>query len=126
MQEILIEEIKQILPHRHPFLMVDRIVDMKPNKYAVGIKNSTFNEPFFTGHFPEHSVMPGVMIIESMAQVGGILIYKSCTQKPKNTYLASIDNVKFRHIVTPGDTLFIKTCIKNTLLLQQNLRQKLK
>jgi 3-hydroxyacyl-[acyl-carrier-protein] dehydratase len=100
-------EIMNILPHRYPFLLVDRVVEMEPGKSIVGIKNVTMNEPFFQGHFPGHPVMPGVLIIEAMAQVGGILAYLSSDDeiRKKVCYFMSIDNARFRKPVLPGDQL---------------------
>jgi 3-hydroxyacyl-[acyl-carrier-protein] dehydratase len=102
-----INEIMGILPHRFPFLMVDRILEMEPGKRIVGIKNVTINEPFFQGHFPGHPVMPGVLIIEAMAQVAGILAYLSSDDeiRKKVSYFMSIDNARFRKPVVPGDQL---------------------
>lgn len=102
-----INEIMNILPHRYPFLLVDRIVEMEPGKSIVGIKNVSVNEPFFPGHFPGHPVMPGVLIIEAMAQVACILAILSSDEsvRSKVTYFASIDNARFRKPVVPGDQL---------------------
>lgn len=102
-----INEIMKILPHRYPFLLVDRIVEMELGKRIVGIKNVTVNEPFFPGHFPGHPVMPGVLIIEAMAQVAGILGYLSSDESAlsKVIYFVGIDNAKFRRPVMPGDQL---------------------
>jgi len=101
-----INQIMKILPHRHPFLMVDRILEIEVGKRIVGLKNVTVNEPFFTGHFPGHPVMPGVLIIEAMAQVAGILAYQSDESvRDKVTYFVGIDNAKFRKPVMPGDQL---------------------
>jgi 3-hydroxyacyl-[acyl-carrier-protein] dehydratase len=102
-----INEIMSILPHRYPFLMVDRVVEMEPGKRIVGIKNVTINEPFFQGHFPGHPVMPGVLIVEAMAQVAGILAYLSSDDeiRKKVCYFLSIDNARFRKPVVPGDLL---------------------
>ncbi|MEI8355111.1 MAG: 3-hydroxyacyl-ACP dehydratase FabZ [Deltaproteobacteria bacterium] len=102
-----INEIMGILPHRFPFLMVDRILEIEPGKRIVGIKNVTINEPFFQGHFPGHPVMPGVLIIEAMAQVAGILAYLSSDDeiRKKVSYFMSIDNARFRKPVVPGDQL---------------------
>ncbi len=100
-----IEAIKEILPHRYPFLLVDRITELEPGKRAVGIKNVTFNEPFFQGHFPERAIMPGVLLIEVMAQVGGVMILALPEHRGKLAFLASVDNVKFRRPIVPGDTL---------------------
>ena len=103
-----INKIKKILPHRPPFLLVDKIIDLT-DIYVVGIKNVTMNEPFFTGHFPNEPVMPGVLIIEAMAQTGGILVLNS-VEDPENylTYFLKIDKVKFKKKVVPGDTLIFK------------------
>jgi 3-hydroxyacyl-[acyl-carrier-protein] dehydratase len=102
-----IKEIMDILPHRYPFLMVDRVIEMDPGKRIVGVKNVTINEPFFQGHFPGHPVMPGVLIIEAMAQVAGILAYLSSDDeiRKKVCYFMSIDNARFRKPVVPGDLL---------------------
>jgi 3-hydroxyacyl-[acyl-carrier-protein] dehydratase len=100
----------EILPHRYPFLLVDRIVEVEPGKRIVGIKNVTINEPFFQGHFPGHPVMPGVLIVEAMAQVAGIMgsLASAGGTGDKVTYFMSIDNAKFRKPVTPGDQLRIE------------------
>ena len=100
-------EIMRILPHRFPFLMVDRILEVEPGKRIIGIKNVTINEPFFQGHFPGHPVMPGVLIIEAMAQVAGILAYLSSDEEIRKrvTYFMAIDNARFRKPVVPGDQL---------------------
>ncbi|HLO25738.1 MAG TPA: 3-hydroxyacyl-ACP dehydratase FabZ [Geobacteraceae bacterium] len=102
-----VNEIMKILPHRFPFLMVDRIVEMEPGKKIVGIKNVTINEPFFPGHFPGQPIMPGVLIIEAMAQVAGILGILTYDENDRNkiTYFTGIDNAKFRRPVLPGDQL---------------------
>jgi 3-hydroxyacyl-[acyl-carrier-protein] dehydratase len=99
-------EIQSLLPHRYPFLLVDRIKELDPDRRIVGIKNVTVNEPFFQGHFPGRPVMPGVLIIEAMAQVGGVLAFKSFapTGRPV-VYLTGIDGAKFRKPVVPGDQL---------------------
>ena len=105
-------EIQKILPHRFPFLLVDRISELQPKKKAVGIKNVTINEPFFQGHFPGYPVMPGVLIVEAMAQVAGILAFKSGA-KGDSVYFMSIEKAKFRKPVIPGDQLrFEVTVIK--------------
>lgn len=98
------QEIQKILPHRYPFLLVDRITDIEPNKRAAGLKNVTINEPFFQGHFPDHPIMPGVLIIEAMAQVSGVLSCQSGTTG-KTVYFMSIEKAKFRKPVVPGDQL---------------------
>lgn len=101
-------EIRDILPHRYPFLLVDRIVEMEPDR-IVGIKNVTANEPFFMGHFPEFPVMPGVLIVEAMAQVAGVLVLKDVADRKKRlVLLASVEDAKFRRPVLPGDTLRIE------------------
>ncbi len=99
-----IHEISRILPHRYPFLMVDKVIDLVPDKRIVGIKNVTINEPFFQGHFPDNPVMPGVLVVEAMAQVSGILAYKSGIQW-SSVYFMSIERAKFRKPVLPGDQL---------------------
>ena len=103
-----IEEIQELLPHRYPFLLVDRIIDYVPGKKAVGIKNVTFNEPQFQGHFPGHPVMPGVLQLEAMAQVASIVMMRKTENQGKIGYFMSADEVKFRKPVLPGDTLFIE------------------
>ncbi len=101
-----INGIMKIMPHRYPFLLVDKILDMEPDKRVIAMKNVTFNEPFFQGHFPGHPIMPGVLIIEAMAQAGGILLLNAVENpETKLVYFLSIDNVKFRKPVMPGDTL---------------------
>lgn len=100
-----ITEIQQIIPHRYPFLLVDRILEIEPMKRAVGIKNVTFNETFFQGHFPGQPVMPGVLILEAMAQVGGVAMLYPEENRGKLAYFGSMDRVKFRKPVVPGDQL---------------------
>lgn len=103
-----IQAIRDILPHRYPFLLVDKIVEMS-EEHIVGIKNVTVNEPFFIGHFPDFPVMPGVLIVESMAQVAGTLVLKSIPDRhSKLVLLASVDEAKFRKPVRPGDQLRIE------------------
>ena len=101
-----IEKILRILPHRYPFLLVDRVLELEEGKSIVAIKNVTINEPFFQGHFPQFRLMPGVLVVESMAQAGGILLFHSIPD-PKNklVFLSKIDNLKFRKPVVPGDQL---------------------
>jgi UDP-3-O-[3-hydroxymyristoyl] N-acetylglucosamine deacetylase / 3-hydroxyacyl-[acyl-carrier-protein] dehydratase len=101
-----IEEIMRVLPHRYPFLLVDRILEIEENKRVVGIKNVTINEPFFQGHFPGHPIMPGVLIVEAMAQVGGMLLLGGLEDPDtKVVYFMSLDNVRFRKPVKPGDQI---------------------
>ena len=100
-----INDIRGILPHRYPFLLVDRIVELEPDR-IVGIKNATANEPQFTGHFPDFPVMPGVLIVEAMAQTAGVLVLKSIPDREKKlVLLVAIENARFRRPVVPGDTL---------------------
>jgi 3-hydroxyacyl-[acyl-carrier-protein] dehydratase len=99
-----IKEIQKFLPHRYPFLLVDRIIEMESGAKAIGIKNVTFNEEFFQGHFPGQPIMPGVLIIEAMAQVAGILAFHSGATG-KSVYFMSIEKAKFRRPVVPGDQL---------------------
>jgi len=99
-----IKEIMNILPHRYPFLLVDRILEIQNNEKAVGIKNVTINEPFFQGHFPGNPVMPGVLIVEAMAQVAGVLAFKSGV-KGTGVLFMSIEKVKFRKPIIPGDQI---------------------
>lgn len=107
-KELSIEDIMNVLPHRYPFLLIDRIISMEPNKKAVGIKNVTVNDYFFQGHFPQRPVMPGVLIIEAMAQVGGVLMLANEINKGKLAYFMAADKVKFRKTVEPGDQLVIE------------------
>ncbi|AJS60393.1 3-hydroxyacyl-ACP dehydratase FabZ [Paenibacillus sp. IHBB 10380] len=100
-----IQQIQEIIPHRPPFLLVDRILELENGKRAVGIKNVTINEPFFIGHFPGYPVMPGVLITEALAQVGAVAILNVESNKGKIGFLASLDNFRFRGQVVPGDTL---------------------
>jgi 3-hydroxyacyl-[acyl-carrier-protein] dehydratase len=101
-----IAAVLRMLPHRYPFLMVDRVIDMKGDDFAIGIKNVTFNEPQFQGHFPGNPVFPGVLIIEGMAQTAGVLcIASTYLTQPKAVYFLTIDNAKFRKPVLPGDTI---------------------
>lgn len=103
-----VNQIMEILPHRYPFLLIDRITDLEPGKSARGLKNVTVNEPFFMGHFPGHPIMPGVLIVEAMAQVGGVLAFKSLGVNNKVVYFMGIDKAKFRRPVVPGDALTIE------------------
>lgn len=104
-----IERIAQMIPHRYPFLMIDRVVEVMPDATAVGIKNVSINEPFFQGHFPQRPVMPGVLIIEAMAQTAAVLVVQTlgAEAEGKLVYFMSIDNARFRRPVVPGDQLRI-------------------
>ena len=104
-----IHAIERILPHRYPFLLVDRVLEIIPDKRATGIKNVTINEPFFTGHFPKRPVMPGVLMIEALAQLSGLLLLNKPENLGKYAYFVAMNNVKFRRTVLPGDTLVLET-----------------
>ena len=106
-----IAEIKEYLPHRYPFLLVDRVLELEPEKRIVALKNVTINEPFFEGHFPHYPVMPGVLIVEAMAQAAALLSFKSMgTKRDDNTvvYLVGVDGARFKRPVVPGDTLILE------------------
>jgi 3-hydroxyacyl-[acyl-carrier-protein] dehydratase len=110
---IEIVEIMSMLPHRYPFLLIDKVLEFEIGKSISGIKNVTFNEPQFMGHFPEKPVMPGVLIVEAMAQLAAILVAKSLdSTKDKEVFLMSIEDAKFRKIVQPGDTMYISAQIE--------------
>ncbi|MGZ9586292.1 3-hydroxyacyl-ACP dehydratase FabZ [Paenibacillus marinisediminis] len=106
--ELTNQQIQEIIPHRYPFLLVDRITEVEEGKRAVGIKNVTINEPFFQGHFPQYPVMPGVLIIEALAQVGAAAILMKEENKGRIGFLAGIDGARFRGQVFPGDTLTLE------------------
>jgi len=108
-----VNKIKELLPHRYPFLLVDKVIDIQEN-YLVGVKNVTANEPFFQGHFPEEPVMPGVLLVEAMAQAGGIFVIRNLKGKYA-TYFMKIDNVKFRKKVVPGDTIILKVVLTSPI-----------
>ncbi|RUL65024.1 3-hydroxyacyl-ACP dehydratase FabZ [Dyella dinghuensis] len=114
-----VEQIQQLLPHRYPFLLVDRVIEFVPDQSVVTIKNVTINEPFFTGHFPGHPVMPGVLIVEAMAQSAGLLTQLSARSKggsPSSLfYLAKVDNARFNAPVIPGDQLRMEVRLKRLL-----------
>jgi 3-hydroxyacyl-[acyl-carrier-protein] dehydratase len=112
-----VQEIQRILPHRYPFLLVDRILELEPGKKAVGIKNVTINEHFFLGHFPGNPIMPGVLIVEAMAQVAGIMAFLSGVHGD-TVYFMSIEKAKFRKPVVPGDQLRLEI---NTLQQRGNV-----
>ena len=103
--------IRQIIPHRYPFLLVDRIIELEPGERAVGLKNVTANEPFFQGHFPEFPVMPGVLIVEAIAQVGAVAMMSQPELAGKLALFAGINNVRFKRQVTPGDVLRIEVSV---------------
>jgi beta-hydroxyacyl-ACP dehydratase FabZ len=101
-----VRRIIELLPHRYPFLLVDRIVEVQGTQKIIGLKNVTINEPFFQGHFPGHPIMPGVLIVEAMAQTGGLLLMEQVSDREKKVvYFMALDNVKFRKPVVPGDQL---------------------
>jgi 3-hydroxyacyl-[acyl-carrier-protein] dehydratase len=104
--------IRQIIPHRYPFLLVDRIDALEPGKAASGIKNVTANEQFFQGHFPDYPVMPGVLIVEAIAQVGAVALLSLDEHKGKIAFFAGINNVRFKRQVKPGDTLKLEVELK--------------
>lgn len=106
-----IHEVLNHLPHRYPFLLIDRVLDCKPGESLVALKNVTFNEPFFTGHFPVRPVMPGVLILEALAQATGILAFRTTESQPSDGYLyyfVGIDDARFKQPVEPGDQLILK------------------
>jgi len=107
---VSVERIMEMIPHRYPFLMIDKVIEMAPNHYAIGVKNVSINEPFFTGHFPEKPVMPGVLIIEAMAQTSAVLVVETLGEasEGKLVYFMSIDEARFRKPVVPGDVLHIR------------------
>ena len=113
------------LPHRYPLLLVDRILEFEPLKRIVGLKNVTINEPFFRGHFPDHPVMPGVLVIEAMAQVGGLLLMDSVDDpEGKVVYFMSLNNVKWRRPVTPGDQILFEMEVVNIRRMAWKMRGK--
>ena len=112
--------IQHLLPHRYPFLLVDRVTEFEANKRVVGIKNVTINEPFFQGHFPGHPVMPGVLVLEALAQAGGLLTQLSlgpgaAQKQDKLFYLVKIDNARFSSMVVPGDRLLLEVKLKRMI-----------
>lgn len=120
---VCISEIQRLLPHRYPFLLVDRVVELEPNKRILAYKHVSINEPFFQGHFPGRSVMPGVLVVEAMAQAGGLLtqLSKSEDDDPEQAfYLVKVDNAKFSRMVVPGDRLDLDVTLKRQI---RNLAQ---
>jgi 3-hydroxyacyl-[acyl-carrier-protein] dehydratase len=110
-----IEEIRQFLPHRYPFLLVDRVLECEPGKTITAIKNVSANEPFFLGHFPQQSIMPGVLIIEALAQATGLLGFRTMSEEPKDDVLymlVGVDGVRFKRQVVPGDQLMLKAKVE--------------
>ena len=107
---VSVERIMEMIPHRYPFLMLDKVIEMAPDYYAIGVKNVSINEPFFTGHFPSKPVMPGVLIIEAMAQTSAVLVVETLgkASEGKLVYFMSIDEARFRKPVVPGDSLHIR------------------
>ena len=105
---LTIQEIMNFLPHRYPFLLIDRVLEFEPQKRLVAIKNVTMNEPFFQGHFPGHPLMPGVLIVEAMGQLGGLLLSQKLEHTGKLAVLLSMDKVKMRQPVVPGDQLLLE------------------
>ncbi|MBD2313363.1 3-hydroxyacyl-ACP dehydratase FabZ [Desertifilum sp. FACHB-1129] len=110
---LAVEEIQKLLPHRYPFALVDRIIDYVPGKRVVGLKNVTFNEPHFQGHFPGRPIMPGVLIIEAMAQVGGVILTQLPDVERGLCMFAGMDKVRFRRPVVPGDQLVMTVELLN-------------
>ena len=107
---ISVERIMEMIPHRYPFLMIDRVIEFENDRYAIGLKNVTINEPFFVGHFPEKPVMPGVLLIEAMAQTSAVLVVHTLGKdaEGKLVYFMSIEEAKFRRPVGPGDSVHIR------------------
>ncbi len=119
---VCVDRIKALLPHRYPFLLVDRVIELEPHKRILAIKNVTINEPFFQGHFPGHPVMPGVLVLEALAQAGGLLTQlsaesdgHSADQQEKLFYLVKIDNARFSSMVVPGDQLTLEVKLKRMI-----------
>ncbi|MFV9875332.1 MAG: 3-hydroxyacyl-ACP dehydratase FabZ [Rickettsiales endosymbiont of Dermacentor nuttalli] len=109
-KKINIEQILKMIPHRYPFLLIDKIIELIPDQYALGVKNVTFNEPHFLGHFPDKPIMPGVLIVEAMAQTSAVLVVDTLGSETENklVYFMSIEEARFRKTVVPGDTMYIR------------------
>jgi 3-hydroxyacyl-[acyl-carrier-protein] dehydratase len=116
-----VTRIQELLPHRYPFLLVDRVLELEPNQRVLAVKNVTINEPFFQGHFPGHPVMPGVLVLEALAQAGGLLTQLSAAAagavngEEKLFYLVKIDNARFSRMVVPGDRLMLEVKLKRMI-----------
>ena len=114
-----VTRIQELLPHRYPFLLVDRVLELEPNQRVLAVKNVTINEPFFQGHFPGHPVMPGVLVLEALAQAGGLLTQLSAAGavngEEKLFYLVKIDNARFSRMVVPGDRLMLEVKLKRMI-----------
>jgi 3-hydroxyacyl-[acyl-carrier-protein] dehydratase len=114
-----VTRIQELLPHRYPFLLVDRVLELEPNQRILAVKNVSINEPFFQGHFPGHPVMPGVLVLEALAQAGGLLTQLSATGvdggDEKLFYLVKIDNARFSRMVVPGDRLMLEVKLKRMI-----------
>lgn len=121
MSEMLSEEVKQFLPHRYPFLLVDRVLECTPGESLTAFKNVTVNEPFFQGHFPQIAIMPGVLIIEALAQATGLLGFRTMSETPRDDLLymlVGVDNVRFKRQVIPGDQLMLRVeLVKRTRII---------
>ncbi len=115
MSEMYVEEIRKFLPHRYPFLLVDRVIECVPGESITAIKNVSVNEPHFTGHFPNQAIMPGVLLIEALAQATGLLGFRTMSEEPSDDLLymlVGVDNIRFKRQVVPGDQLFLKAKIE--------------
>ena len=115
MSAMYIDEIRRFLPHRYPFLLIDRVIDCVPGETLTAIKNVSVNEPFFTGHFPETPIMPGVLIIEALAQATGLLGFRTMSEEPSSDLLymlVGVDDVRFKRQVVPGDQLMLKAKVE--------------
>lgn len=117
LDSMAIAEILQYLPHRYPFLLIDRVLTIDPGRFLTGLKNVSFNEPFFQGHFPQRPIMPGVLILEALAQATGILAFKTGSEKPDHRsmyYLVGVDNARFKRPVEPGDQLILEVALERS------------